>query len=220
MLTSCGRWFLASFLVSLVTVGFVEAESLSMSRRLWVATGADNSTERASGIFSSRGSVLRTSSELTNIHAHYKVTTVRSPNFILSGEMMIAEEGGGVGVTFHSQYLRSDTYYRLRSSPSEQTFHIAPHPDGVQEITSGTSDSGVIPTPGRWYRFKIWVKNFSTLTSIRAKIWSRSQSEPRRWQINCQDSSTIRLKRGRLGVWSMGVGEKRWRNFAVRDLTR
>ena len=38
------------------------------------------------------------------------------------------------------------------------------------------------------------------------------------WQVNCTDASGARLTSGRIGVWSMGSGEKYWDDLQVEAL--
>ncbi|RIL08623.1 MAG: hypothetical protein DCC75_08420 [Proteobacteria bacterium] len=195
--------------------GGLEAETLDLLKRSWISTGADNSLVRNPALFKFRGTFVRTNSEETNIHSHFKAGGFRSlRNYIYSGQMRLADENGGIGVTFHSQYRRADRYYRLRSFPGNPQFHIAPHPDGIQLITAGDSDSEVVPIPGRWYNFKVMVRTTSARTRIRAKVWRAGTSQPG-WQINCSDESDIRIKRGKLGIWSMAAGQKKWRRLEV-----
>lgn len=188
------------------------------STRSLIATGADNSLERDASLFTIGGPrtnrTLATSSELTNIHAHTKKRSlVRLRNYTYSGEMRIVDEGGGVGVTFHSDYPRSDTYYRLRMYGGG-SFHIAPHPDD-QYTLEGTTDSNVVPTAGVWHKFRIVVRTARTRTNVRAKIWPLGTSAPTAWQITMSDSGENRIRRGKPGAWSMGNGVKEWRKLKV-----
>ena len=128
--------------------------------------------------------------------------------------MRILDAGGGVGVTFYSQYPRSDIYYRLRMF-SGGSFHIAPHPDD-QYTLEGEIDSGVVPEAGVWQNFKIEVRTFRTRSTIKAKIWARGSARPRNWQIEVSDRGSNRIKRGKPGVWSMASGAKQWQKLSVQ----
>lgn len=182
-----------------------------------VFTGDDNSLVPDPSLFSlvaeGRQRVLRTESEDTNIHAHYiggRSSTFT--NYLYSGELRILDEEGGIGVTFYSDYLRSDTYYRLRRYDDEPTFRVEPH---GTEMTAGVCDTLVSPLPGEWYKFKVLVKNIKGSVRIRAKVWRAGVREPKRWQVDCRDSSGDRIAGGRPGVWSMGPGRKEWRRLVV-----
>jgi hypothetical protein len=118
-------------------------------------------------------------------------------------------------VTFFSDYPASDAYYRLRSY-NGGSFHIAPHPDG--HTVSGDGDTGVVPSAGIWYSFRVQVEDTGTQTEIRAKIWAQGQSEPADWQLQAYDASPARLTGGTIGVWSMGRGGKYWDDFSVSAL--
>lgn len=214
------RCFLLSVFFScpllLGTKALADTNLLSQSIKI-KSTGADNSLEKAKKLFSLKRlrngeAILSTKSELINIHSHFDFPgSSKLKNYTYTGEFKVAEEFGGVGVTFHSDYPNSDTYYRLRRY-SNLPFHIAPH---GTDITDGTTDSGVVPTPKRWYKFKIAVKTLKTRTNIKAKVWLANRKEPRGWQIDCSDASDSRIRAGKPGVWSMADGLKSWRDLEI-----
>lgn len=182
----------------------------------WNSTGADNDLLKDPSLFGfvalKKGNRIRTTSELTNIHSHYKGKKYKKlKNIRYSGQMRILESNGGVGVTFYSKYPKSDTYYRLRRFSSNE-FHIVPH---GTSITDGVISTGVTPSPNTWYNFRILTKTAVNRTRIRAKVWAQGETEPSGWQVDCYDDSDTRIKNGRLGVWSMGDGTKEWRNLKV-----
>jgi len=182
----------------------------------FVETGEDNSLIKDPSLFSlSANGTFSTISEQTNIHAHYRANGANKyKNYTYTGMMRILDDGGGVGVTFYSDYPKSDTYYRLRMYSGNQSFHIEPHPDGDYTLT-GTLDTGVIPDVNLWQRFKIVVKSFKKRTTIKAKVWPKGTAEPSAWQVDCEDAGANRIKKGKPGVWSMGTGEKQWKKLKV-----
>ena len=127
--------------------------------------------------------------------------------------MKITNSRGGIGVTFFSQYPNKDAYYRLRRY-NRNAFHISPHGTKV----TGDSDTGVVPLPNVWYRFKILVEDTGTRTEIRAKVWPENSAEPAAWQVECYDKSASRLTAGTIGVWSMGSGKKYWDDTTIVSL--
>ncbi|WKZ57254.1 MAG: hypothetical protein QY326_00920 [Bdellovibrionota bacterium] len=215
------RLFCAVALVSVVLwspVAFGEELLLINKLRDFVSTGPDNSLDRVPALFSISGGasrkILSTSSEETNIHSHYrKPGAARLRNYTYSGEMRILDSGGGIGVTFYSDYPRSDTYYRLRMYGGG-SFHIEPHPDGEYTL-SGSLDSGVTPVAGIWQKFKIIVRTSRARTTIRAKVWPRGSQPPPTWHVDVVDEGANRILKGKPGVWSMGSGAKEWRNLRV-----
>ena len=201
------------YLFSIFFIGTLEAETLSIKEKDWISTAEGNSLEKAPGVFSFK-KVISTNSEAINIHSHYKDNELKSlKNYTYSGQMRLESSDGGIGITFHSRDPKADQYYRLRTTPGSD-FHIAPHPDGTQVITSGETSTGVVPTAGAWYNFKINVRTTSKGTRIKAKVWQVGSRQPG-WQVDCVDESDIRIKSGRLGIWSMATGVKAWRNLAV-----
>ncbi|MCO6432525.1 MAG: hypothetical protein J5J00_16850 [Deltaproteobacteria bacterium] len=192
------------------------ADKLAIKQQSWISTGRGNSLESDPDLFTFANGAVTTQSESTNIHTHYsKKSLTRLKNYVFSGEMYIADEDGGIGVTFHSDYPNSDTYYRLRRFGGDGNFHIAPHPDGEQKMTSGNTDMGLGPQAERWYGFKVMVRTTRKATRVRARAWRSDVKEPKVWLIDCSDSSSIHIKRGRLGLWSAGPGLKSWRKLKV-----
>jgi hypothetical protein len=106
-----------------------------------------------------------------------------------------------------------DAYYRLRRYHNT-SFHIDPH---GTSISSGTTDTGVIPDAGVWYNFKIQTEDMGSETEIKAKVWADDgiTIEPD-WQVICyDDNSSTRLTAGTIGVWSYHQGSKYWDDLAV-----
>jgi hypothetical protein len=123
---------------------------------------------------------------------------------------------GGIGVTFLSDYPKSDAYYRLRQYDGGE-FHIAPHPHG-REVSAGNTGTGVVPRSGVWYRFRISVAESDASTEIQAKVWEDGTPEPADWQVDCYDSSPDRRRHGTFGVWSMEPGGHYWDRLTVSVL--
>lgn len=183
----------------------------------WLPTGEGNSLIRDRTLFQFLGKgnrrTLNTVSEAVNIHNHFKKDgAARLKNYVYTGQMRVADSGGGVGVTFYSKYPKSDTYYRLRRTPNS-SFEIEPH---GTTITEGSTDLGVTPLPNIWYNFKVLVKTSRNLTTVRAKVWQAGTKQPRLWQVVCIDDSDTRIRQGAPGIWSMGSDLKSWRRLAIR----
>lgn len=214
--------FKALFALALLipSISFAQEDSFRLLERRseWRSTGANNDLVRNESLFSFAGragnKILRTDNTETNIHSHYVGNRSSSiKNYMYTGRMRLLDANGGVGVTFYSKYLNSDTYYRLRRYAGEPTFHIAPH---GTEITSGTVDTGVNPVAGVWYNFKILVRTTRAGTRIRAKVWAKGTREPRGYPVDATDASVTRIRTGRPGVWAMADGRKEWVNLAVQ----
>ena len=156
---------------------------------------------------------LSTSSTGTNIHSHYLGAGAAAwRDYSFAGRMRASVAGGGIGVTFLSAYPSADAYYRVRSLPGGE-FHIDPH---GTTITSGVANSGVIPTAGQWYRFRLDVFDTGTQTEIRARVWRDGEPEPAGWSIDCADNGPTRRTTGTIGAWSMGSGVKNWDELLVQ----
>jgi hypothetical protein len=187
----------------------------------WLDTAANNSMTEDDRLFQvydlGGDAVFGTTSTQTNIHSHYFATEI---DFIsayeYTGRMMMTAAKSGIGVTFFSQYPSEDAYYRLRRHGSN-AFHIAPHPDGKK--ISGDTDTGVVPVPNKWYRFKVQVEDTGSRTEIRAKVWPDGTAEPSAWQVNAYDGSVTRLTEGTIGVWSYSSGSKYWDDLAFSAIS-
>jgi len=196
----------------------IEATNLLSSKKGWRDTGADNSLKKKKSLFKLQkgktGRVLRTKSTDVNIHSHYSRAGIAAQrSYTYTGRMRTAEANGGIGVTFYSKYPKADKYYRLRRY-ADNDFHLSPH---GTEITSGKTSTGVVPKPGIWYRFKILVKTQRTRVRIYAKVWKLGSREPKKWQVDCVDSSSTRITRGKPGVWSMADGTKMWADLKISN---
>jgi beta-lactam-binding protein with PASTA domain len=185
----------------------------------WLDTGANSSLLANDSLFKvfdlSGEKAFGTSSTATNIHSHYGGAGVGAlSGYEYTGRMMITASGGGIGITFFSEYPLADAYYRLRRYASNPSFHLASHGTSV----SGDKDTGVVPVANVWYQFRIQVEDTGTQTEIRAKVWTEGGSEPVDWQAEAYDVSPARLTAGTIGVWSMGSGHKYWDDMAVVSL--
>ena len=187
----------------------------------WLDTGADNSLVENGSLFQTYdvgGEIaFGTTSTATNIHSHYTAASYDAGvGIVLTGRMRMSAATSGIGVTFLSDYPNEDTYYRLRRYGST-AFHIDPHGTTI----AGDIDSGVVPTADTWYLYKIEVVDNTTdsQTEIRAKVWPEGSAEPTGWQIDARDASDNRRTSGKIGVWSMGAGNKYWDDLQVTMLS-
>ncbi len=181
----------------------------------WYDTGKFNSLVEDDSLFKisdvGGDAAFGTDSTLINIHSHYTGSGSSSWGSMTYTGRMRSSTGGGIGVTFMSDYPNSDTYYRLRSTGA--SFHIDPH---GASIAGGTTDSGVSPTANVWYEFHIEVDDTGTQTEIRANVWPAGDPEPGPWQIDCYDDNLGRLTTGTVGLWSMSAGSKDWDDLTVQ----
>jgi LmbE family N-acetylglucosaminyl deacetylase len=167
----------------------------------WFENGAGNSL-LWSDAFEVSAAAYRTKTADANVHSHWLLPPRSSYRY--TGRMRIAAGDTGIGVTFLSDFPNSDRYYRLRRGPFlGGTFHLAPHGTA---LTSGTTDSGVLPLIGVWYRFHVAVEATAAESTIRANVWQEGSPEPAGWQIDAVDSSGTRLTSGVAGVWAMNGG--------------
>jgi YVTN family beta-propeller protein len=188
----------------------------------WLDTRQRNSMVEDDSLFQvfdlSGTKVFGTASRGTNIHSHYGGTGIDGlGGYEYQGRLMITQGSQGVGVTAFSQYPASDAYYRLRSYDDRPSFHFSPHPHGAVTL-AGDLDTGVVPLPNVWYRFRFQVEDLGTQTEIRAKVWAAGEAEPADWQAQASDASATRLTSGKIGLWSMGNDNKYWDDLAVYPL--
>jgi hypothetical protein len=182
----------------------------------WVDTNSGNSLTQNDSLFKvlqpNGNATFGTTSSATNIHSHYlDGQSSNWTNYQFRGKMMIANSATGIGVTFLSDFVNSDSYYRLRRYGSTD-FHISSH---GTTITSGNTSTGVVPLPNIWYNFRIEVNDTTTQTAIRAKLWPDSTTEPANWQAECYDANANRLTHGTIGLWGMSSGTKYFDDLEV-----
>jgi hypothetical protein len=125
--------------------------------------------------------------------------------------MATDESGGRIGVTTYSEYRSSDRYYRLANA-NGGSFMIEARP---VTLSCTTSDTGITPTAGTWYRFEFDVVDRGTYNQVRAKVWRAGTAEPVNFQADCVDNTSSRPRQGTLGVYSAGSGQKYWDDLEI-----
>ncbi len=190
----------------------------------WLNTGPANSMEEDDSLFGhfivDGREVFGTLSRAIDIHSHYvgSDASTRS-SYEYTGRMRTDDPAGGLGVTFFSDYPRSDSYYRLRQY-NGGPFHIAPHSCGRPSSGGGgVSSTNIVPEAGVWYRFRVLVADEGSRTRVQAKVWKEGTPEPAEWQIDCYDDSPDRRRAGTFGVWSMNSHGHYWDRLEVDGLS-
>jgi len=181
----------------------------------WFDTGANYSRVENDSLFDviqiSANRVLHTASTQTAIHSHTRGSQYVWTNFMLTGRMATDDPAGTLGVTTYSQYPSTDRYYRLVSHAGG-SFVLEGRP-GLS--CSGSTDTGVVPSAGSWYRFEFDVVDQGGDNQIRAKVWRAGSAEPGSYQIDCRDSASDRPRQGTIGVYASGSGQKYWDDLEV-----
>lgn len=185
----------------------------------WIYTKAENSMVEDPTLFTRSGSKFSTQNTQTNIHAHSKNLLLESLEY--SGKMMLTDANGGIGVTFLSDFPKTDSYYRIRGY-TNGVMHIAPHPQTATSAGEfkfqGEINSKFTPKPQVWFHFKIRTIVMPTGTRIQAMFWDDGKLQPVDWQIDATDTSSRRFTKGTVGLWSGGVGIKNWDDLLVKKL--
>jgi len=187
-----------------------EADAVGSNVSEWIDTRSNFSLVQNNSLFDvvqlGTNRVLHTSSAQTAIHSHAQGAGNSWTNFRMTGRMAIDESSGRVGVTTYSEYPSADRYYRLANA-NGGSFVLEGRPG---TLTCTTSDTGVTPTAGTWYHFKFDVVDRGTYNQIRARIWRAGTSEPANFQAECVDETSTRTRRGSIGVYAAGLGQKYW----------
>jgi len=133
-------------------------------------------------------------------------------NYEFSGRFMRTAADGGIGVTFYSQFPAGYyRYYYFRSVKGKPTLHFAKH---GEQMAGERLDSGIEPTPGRWYAFRVRVESGAAATTMRARVWPAGQTEPAEWQAEATDAAQP-LRGGTVGLWAIDGGDKRFADLRV-----
>ena len=209
-----------------------DAYSENQDPECWRDTKSGYSNDEDDSIFKTfevdGDKVFGTASIKNYIHSHYCGADARNwDSYVYTGKMRINDLGGGIGVTFFSQYFKYignyRRYYRLGYDPygpyddgsMRHNFYLSPHPPYGVPPMKGRYLTDVSPVPNTWYRFLIEVEGTGTQTKILAKIWPESETEPPEFQIEAYDDGGDRLNSGTVGVWAYGRGSKYFDDLEV-----
>lgn len=167
-------------------------------------TGRDNS---ATFETTNRVLIIDGGTSGSEYHSHYTdPASLGWADYAYTGRLYIAEAETAVGITFYSRFPEfKDQYYALRRSAASPSFHFSAHPETTWSA-SGRPETGVVPLPKTWYRFRVEVTQTGSGTEMRAKVWPAGAPEPRGFQAVAQDSLDVHLRGGSVGVWSAGSG--------------
>ena len=126
----------------------------------------------------------------------------------------------GAGIEVHSRYvLGEDRMIRLRRAPPENgvggTFMLLPQGTTFTGGAADRLDTGVDPTPGRWYRMRLRTAVTPDAVRVMARVWPVTDQEPRVWQAYAEDRSAERIPAGTVGLWAWGGGTVLYRNLQV-----
>lgn len=131
-------------------------------------------------------------------------------------ELLLDRPGAGAGVVAHSRFVAGeDRMIRLRrvsEGEGSGTFELVVHGSG---FTAGTTDTGVAPEAGRWYRLRLRTEVPSDRVVVRAKVWPADEDEPATWQAEAEDASTYRITEGTVGLWAWERGGVAYRHLEV-----
>lgn len=200
-----------------------------VARSGWVDTGPGSSLDPESGHFriASLGRsnpALVSSSGADDVHSHYLSPDDRGTpsaqwtRYEYSGQMMFADDEGGVGATVYSLFDSAASYYRLAREPGTGSFVLErDHVDPSYRCFPAAEPVSTVP--GEWYAFRIRVKNEGDWTALHAKVWPASRREPEDFQLFCTDRRPARQASGAVGVWAAGIGLKAWDDLHVSALS-
>jgi hypothetical protein len=206
--------------ISESTIGFdfdLDPEGTAVAG--WLDTAANFSLSVDEGLFGvasdgSGGGALMTTSGANDIHSHMIPAPATPQNYRLRGTLGYSGGDPGLGVTFYSDYVDSDRYYRLGRA-SGGRFQLETRPG---TLACSSLDTGVQPTSGNLYGFEIVVESLSSSNRVRAKVWNVAGNEPESVQIDCVDNRTNRPPGGTFGVWASGSGTKVWDDLVFEVL--
>jgi predicted MPP superfamily phosphohydrolase len=132
----------------------------------------------------------------------------------------IDDEDAGVGIVFHSRYVRGEDRMIEFSRDGSRwaqggDFAIFEHGSALK----GRTGTGVVPEPKRWYRLKARTEVTPDRVIVRAKAWPVDEPEPAKWQAEAVDRFPTRAVAGTVGLWASGGGTTAYRNLRVVDGT-
>ncbi|EKD76222.1 MAG: hypothetical protein ACD_43C00187G0002, partial [uncultured bacterium] len=164
--------------------------------------------------------VFGTISTLANIHTHYNGSGYRFwTNYEVKGRMKLTNLQGGAGVTFFSQYVGQDKYFRMYTNDG-QSFRIDGRNTALTALGVDDRDTEVVPVANTWYNFRIQAKDVSNQTLIIAKVWQQGTLEPASWQVDCYSAESSRPSAGGVGFWTTDQGSKYFDDLEVVNLNQ
>jgi hypothetical protein len=113
--------------------------------------------------------------------------------------------------------IGEDRMYRLRRVRAEHgetgSFVLVAHGTTL----AGDIDTGVEPTPHRWYRMRLRSEVGPGVVRLLARVWPADGPEPRAWQAQAEDRSRFRVEAGTVGLWAWGGGTVLYRNLRATN---
>ncbi len=86
-------------------------------------------------------------------------------------------------------------------------------------LTCGSGPATGVTQPAfRWYRFKLRTTRASSLTRVRAKVWSDGAAEPSAWQADCWTTLAASADSGSFSLMRGGSGMAYWDDLSVRPV--
>jgi RHS repeat-associated protein len=127
--------------------------------------------------------------------------------FEVQGLLLELSPQGRMGLVVLSGYPDKDRYYLIGEQSNPQGAPVLALSAYGAGTPTGTVQSTVLITRGKWYRFRVSVEDANNATAIRARFWIDGTTEPLIWQIDAADAAPTRLKTGHFGIWSGGRGD-------------
>jgi predicted MPP superfamily phosphohydrolase len=137
-------------------------------------------------------------------------------------DVRIDRETAGAGIQLHSRYvLGEDRMIRLRRLSREDdgtgTFCLLLHGSAFTGGAADRLDTGVDPTPRRWYRMRLRTRVAPEAVRVWARVWPADEPESAAWQAWAEDRSPERVVAGTFGLWAWGGGTVLYRNVEALD---
>ena len=138
--------------------------------------------------------------------------------FEYRGRFLRTTANARVGLTFFSGYPETDRYYLLGLWSQSGTATLTMQLFGFGGATpTGTVDSKFTPDVNKWYAFHILCDDVNGVTSVRARIWLDTNTEPTAWIIDATDNSAGRLTSGRIGIWGAVRGDAYYDDLVAKS---
>ncbi|HVS03672.1 MAG TPA: hypothetical protein VMT16_12955 [Thermoanaerobaculia bacterium] len=126
------------------------------------------------------------------------------------------------GLASHSRFVAGeDRMVRLARGPGtaagEGSYMLLVHGSSP---TSGQTDTGFVPTPGRWHHLRLRTEVLADRLRVLGRAWDEGAGEPGEWQAWLEDASPLRVAAGTVSLWSFGPGLVAYRGCTVTDGAR
>jgi RHS repeat-associated protein len=214
---AAGALALAAVAPAAAQVGYSDGfESCGEDPAGWFDSAPGNPTQEAPGQFKiwtdprAAGNHAFGKRGASDSYSHYRDATFGADSaFLWIGRVYRERTASLAGMMFFSTAPTPVAYFQLGQVASNGTVRLSSVNRGA---LTGDTETGVVLTPNRWFRFAIAAAPLGDGVRITASVWPDGDPQPESWQV---DATAPGAPAGWIGLWASGNGSKLWDDFDV-----